>query len=112
MYVLCQWCLCVYAGCLTLFFAISYPLRSVSQLTLLKGGTEVGITTYRPFGLTRYFTVPLDDVSCKRSRVASPTHAAMKIHGHSMYYLLDTRDGRFHEPELFDYVIGLNRSFK
>jgi len=103
-------CLCI--GCLVLFFAASYPLRSVSALTLLKGGKELGVTTYSYFGRTRYFSVPLEDVSCTRSRLSSPNHAAMKIRGHWMYFLLDNRDGKFHQPQLFDYVIGLNRSFK
>jgi len=100
------------AGCVALFFTLSYPLRTVAQLKLLKGGRNVGVTTYWHFGRTRYFAVPVDDVSCRRSRASSPAYAAMKIRGHWMYFLLDTRDGRFHEPELFDYVIGLNRSLK
>lgn len=103
---------CVSLGCVALFFTLMYPLRTVAQLKLLKGGRDVGVTTYWHFGRTRHFTVTLDDVSCKRSRTASPTQAAMKIRGRWMYFLLDVRDGRFHEPELFDYVIGLNRSLK
>jgi len=103
---------CLHAGCMVFFFSVFYPLRSVSCLTLLKGGNELGVTTYSYLGRTRCFTVPLDDVSCKRARTASPTHVAMKIRQHWMYYLLDARDGQFHQPELFDYVIGLNRSFK
>ena len=101
----------LFTGGLVLFFTLTYPLRSVSALTLLKGGNKLGVTTYSYFGLTRYFTVPLEDASCKRSRLSSPSYAAMKIRGHWMYYLLDKRDGKFHQPELFDYVIGLNRSF-
>lgn len=103
---------CLGLGFVVLFFTLSYPLRTVAQLTLLKGGRNLGVTTYWHFGRTRYFTVPLDDVSCRRSRTASPAYAAMKIRGHWMYFLLDTLDGRFHEPELYDYVIGLNRSLK
>ena len=100
------------AGCFVLFFALSYPLRNVSRLTLLKGGRDLNVTTYSHFGRTRHFTVPLDDVSCTRSRTASPAFTAMKIRNHWMYYLLDGRDGTYHEPELFDYVIGLNRALK
>jgi len=95
-----------------LFFALLYPQRTVSRLTLMKGGNNLTVTTYSHFGRTKDFTVPLNDVSCTRSRLSSPTHAAMKIRGRWLYFLMDTRDGRFHEPELFDYVIGLNRSFK
>ena len=84
----------------------------MAQLRLLKGGRDVGVTTYWHFGRLRYFTVPLDDVSCRKSRTASPSYVSMKIRGHWMYFMLDVRDGRFHEPELFDYVIGLNRSLK
>jgi len=102
----------VYAAFVALFFTMNYPLRSVSRLTLLKGGKDLQVTTYWHFGRMRQFVVPLDHVSCRRSRVSFPTHAAMKIRGYWFYFLLDTRDGRFHEPELFDYVIGLNRSFK
>lgn len=99
-------------GCVALFFTLIYPLRTVAQLKLLKGGGDVGVTTYWHFGRTRHLTVPLDHVSCSKSRTASPTHVAMKIRGYWMYFLLDTRSGRFHEPELFDYVIGLKRSLK
>jgi len=91
------------------FFALTYPLRTVSSLVLLKGGNKLGVTTYSYFGRTRYFTAPLEDISCRRSRLSSPTNIAMKIRGHWLYFLLDTRDGRFHEPELFDYAIGLDR---
>lgn len=98
-------------GCSIFFYSVIYPMRSVSCLTLLRGGKRLGVTTYSYLGRTRYFAVPLDDVSCKRSRIASPTYVAMKLRGHRMYYLLDSRDGQFHQPELFDYVIGLNRSF-
>jgi len=103
---------CVRAGCFVLLYSLGYPLRTVSRLTLLKGGNQLSVTTYSHFGRTRHFTVPLDDVSCKKSRMSSPAHASMKIRGRWLYFLLDTRDGRFHEPELFDYVIGLSRSFK
>ena len=102
----------MFAGCVALFFTLIYPLRAVARLTLLKGGRDVAVTTYWHFGLRRQFTVPVDHISCAKSRTASPTHVAMKIRGYWMHFLLDTRSGRFHEPELFDYVIGLKRSLK
>lgn len=72
----------------------------------------VRVTTYSHFGRTKDFTVPLNDISCKQSRLAEGVQVSLKIRSRWFYYLLDKRAGKFVEPQLFDYVIGLNRSIK
>jgi len=99
-------------GYIVLMFAIIYPLRTVAQLTLLKGGQFVRISTYNHLGNVRHYKVPLNDISCKYSRASKGPLVSMKVKGHWFYYMIDKRDGVFHNPKLFDYVIALNRFSK
>jgi hypothetical protein len=103
---------CFGLGFLVMMFTLIYPVRTVTNLTLLKGGNQLRIMTYGHFGQSHQFTVPLDSVSCSKSRQASDVQISMKIRGRLFYYLLDTREGKFVEPLLFDQVVGLNRSVK
>lgn len=103
---------CIALGYVVLFFTWMYPQRTVSKLVLMKGGQMVRVTTYSHFGRTKNFTVPLNDISCKQSRLAEGVQVSLKIRSRWFYYLLDKREGKFVEPQLFDYVIGLNRSIK
>ncbi|KAK2142575.1 hypothetical protein NP493_4837g00007 [Ridgeia piscesae] len=73
------------------------------------GGEALQVDTYTHFGRMRNFTVPLSNVSFLQSREAKATNLAMKIKGRNFYYLLDKNNGKFQEPELFDYVVGLKR---
>jgi len=101
---------CMGLGFLVLMVTLVYPLRSVTNLTLLKGGSNLSVTTYGHFGRQRQFVVPLGTVSCLKSRnVPGTVQVPMKIRGRYFYYLLDAREGQFVEPVIFDHVVGLNR---
>lgn len=97
---------------MVLFFTVLYPKRSVRSLTLLKGGKNVKLATYTYFGKTTQFTVPLEEVSGMQSRNSKGATLALKVKGHWWYYMLDKRKGVFHQPDLFDHVVGLQREFK
>ena len=90
-------------------FTWALPLRSVSKLILLQGGKALKVSTYSHFGKTRTFTVPLEHASFMQTRISSGTNLSFKIKKHMGYFLMDKNAGRFHERELFDYVVGLHR---
>ena len=100
-----------FAGSLAMFFTWLYPQRSIHQLKLLKGGQKLQITTYSHFGRTRAFTVPLEHVSSQQARSAAHSTISLKVKGKWFYYLMDKK-GHFNQPALFDYVVGLKRTFK
>ncbi|XP_069665534.1 transmembrane protein 223 [Haliaeetus albicilla] len=95
--------LIVAAGCL-------FPLRAVRQVTLLRGGSEVTISTHGPMGLGRgpTVTVPLRHVSCRAHRSEVPAAVPLKVKGRLFYFLLDKR-GQIYNPRLFDITIGAYR---
>ena len=88
-----------------------YPARAVQTLWLLKGGNSVRVSTYSVFKKYQTLTVPVNSVTCLQTRADASAQIPMKISGKWFFYLLDKR-GKFHNPELFDFVIGLNRSLK
>lgn len=102
----------VFVGYVVLFFTWIYPQRTITKLILKEGGQLVRFSTYTHFGRTKDFVVPLRDISCAQSRQAKGVQVSVKIRGRWFYYLMDKREGKFLEPRLFDYVIGLNRSLK
>jgi len=103
---------CLAMGYVVLAFTVIYPLRTVARLTLLKGGKVVRLSTYTHFGQIRDYLVPLKDISCRHSRAARGPQVSMKLRGRWFYYMLDKREGVFHNAKLFDYVVGLNRFSK
>ena len=88
-----------------------YPARAVQTLWLLKGGNSVRVNTYSVLKKYQTLTVPVNSVTCLQTRADAAAQIPMKISGKWFFYLLDKR-GKFHNPELFDFVIGLNRSLK
>jgi len=103
---------CLAMGYIVMSFTFIYPLRTVARLTLLKGGQTVRLSTYTHFGQVRDYLVPLKDISCRHSRAARGPQVSMKLRGRWFYYMLDKREGVFHNAKLFDYVVGLNRFSK
>ncbi|KAM9251654.1 transmembrane protein 223 [Cariama cristata] len=95
--------LIVAAGCL-------FPLRAVRRVTLLRGGTEVAISTHGPLGLGQgpTFTVPLRHISCRAHRSEVPAAIPLKVKGRSFFFLLDKR-GELSHPRLFDITVGAYR---
>lgn len=85
-------------------------MKSVRYLVLRKGGEELTLVTYAPFGKTRMLTVPLNRVSCKEMRSRATSSLPLKVKGHYLHYLLDMQ-GEFKNEVLFDHTAGLKRNF-
>ncbi|MGH0173851.1 UNVERIFIED_CONTAM: hypothetical protein FKN15_066328 [Acipenser sinensis] len=83
-------------------------LTVVSRVLLHRGGQEVTFTTYYPFGGTSSFSAPLRHVSCVAHRAEVPSMIPIRVKGHALYFLLD-KQGRFHNPRLFDVTVGAYR---
>ena len=95
-----------------MFFTWIYPQRAIRQMTLLKGGQNLEVTTYSHFGRSKSFTVPVDHLSVQASRSSKGSQVSLKLKGRWFYYLMDKRDGKFHDTELFDFAVGLQRDLK
>ncbi|BFZ11935.1 hypothetical protein BsWGS_14974 [Bradybaena similaris] len=102
--------LCFSLGGIVLFMTMAYPRRAVRNLWLLRGGSEIQITTYSWLGKTQTFKKPLEHISFMQSRTGSGHHIPFKIKGKPFYYLID-KQGSFHNNDLFDFVIGFKRNF-
>lgn len=88
-----------------------YTLRSVRYLILRKGGGEVTLVTYGPFGKNRMITVPLRDISCTEMRNRTKTSLPLKVKNRYFHYVLDMK-GEFKNAALFDSTAGLRRNLK
>ncbi|RMB90478.1 hypothetical protein DUI87_33079 [Hirundo rustica rustica] len=98
-------------GSLTLAAGCVLPLRSVSRVTLLRGGSAVTIGTPGPLGLgRRSLTVPLRDVSGRAHRLEVRAAVPIKVRGRPFFFLLD-KNGSFSDPRLFDITVGALRKF-
>lgn len=98
-----------FVACAVLAYAWITPLRAVHKLTLLRGGEKLKITTYSQLAQKTSFTVDLDHVSFSKARNHAANTLSMKVKDHWLYYSLDIQSGKFHNPRLFDYVVGLQR---
>ncbi|KAF5272740.1 hypothetical protein FQA39_LY07767, partial [Lamprigera yunnana] len=85
-----------------------YTLRSVRYLVLHKGGSKLSFVTYTPLGANRIMTVPLENVSCRESRLLANSQLPIKIKNRFMHYILDMK-GEFKNNSLFDSTAGLKR---
>ncbi|XP_060110366.1 transmembrane protein 223 [Heteronotia binoei] len=99
---------CLTVGCLILVAGFIFSRRSVSRVILHRGGQEVTLTTYYPFGLPSSFTVPLRNISCMSHRSEVPAMIPLKIKGRPFYFLLD-KQGRITNAKLFDITVGAYR---
>lgn len=88
-----------------------FTLRSVRYLVLRKGGESVTFVTYAPFGQNRMMTVALENVSSQEIRRNAKSQLPIKVKNRFLYYILDMR-GEFRNTSLFDYTVGLKRTFK
>lgn len=87
-----------------------FTLRSVRFLILRKGGRDVTLVTYGPFGHNRIMTVPLKSISAQQPREMADTLLPLKVRNRSLFYVLDMR-GEFKNTQLYDYTAGLHRRF-
>ncbi|XP_078392587.1 transmembrane protein 223 [Cetorhinus maximus] len=99
---------CLTVGSLILVAGYLFARRSVCSLLLCRGGREVTVSSYLPFGRTSSFTVPLHQVSCMAHRSQVSSVIPLKIGGHPFYYLLD-KQGQFYNAKLFDTTVGAYR---
>ncbi|NXI43064.1 TM223 protein, partial [Galbula dea] len=111
-----KWRLGFTASCLTLGSLIVaagclLPLRAVRRVTLLRGGSQVTISTHGPLGLGRglSLTVPLRHVSCRAHRSEVPAAIPLKVKGQPFFFLLD-KEGQLYHPRLFDVTVGAYRN--
>ncbi|XP_037810844.1 transmembrane protein 223 [Lucilia sericata] len=87
-----------------------FTLRSVRFLILRKGGRDVTLVTYGPFGHNRIMTVPLKSISAQQPREMAEVLLPLKVRNRSLFYVLDMK-GEFKNTQLYDYTAGLNRRF-
>lgn len=85
-----------------------YTLKSVRYLILRKGGQQLTIVTYTPFGENRIFTVDLKNICAKEMRNRATSILPIKVKGHYFHYILDMK-GEFRNESLFDNTAGLKR---
>ncbi|XP_001869108.2 transmembrane protein 223 [Culex quinquefasciatus] len=91
-----------------LFASWMFTLRSVRFLILRKGGAQVSVVTYGPFGRNRIMDVPVRCISAQESREAARVTIPIKIKDRSFFYVLDKR-GEFFNNRLYDYTVGMRR---
>ncbi|XP_055529260.1 transmembrane protein 223 [Wyeomyia smithii] len=94
-----------------LFATWTFTLRSVRFLVLRKGGKNVSVVTYTPFGKNRIMDVPLNCISAQESREAARVTIPIKIRNKSLFYMLDKK-GEFTNTRLYDYTVGMRRNWK
>ncbi|XP_041037888.1 transmembrane protein 223 [Carcharodon carcharias] len=99
---------CLTVGSLILAAGYLFARRSVCRVLLCRGGQEVTVSSYLPFGSTSSFTVPLRQVCCVAHRSQVSSLIPLKIGGRPFYYLLD-KQGQFYNAKLFDMTIGAYR---
>ncbi|CAH1113303.1 unnamed protein product [Psylliodes chrysocephalus] len=85
-----------------------YTLRSVKYIILRQGGQLLTIVTYTPITANRMFTLNLKNVSALDTRASAKNHLALKVKGHSFYYLIDMK-GEFKNTTLFDHTVAVKR---
>ncbi|XP_053544833.1 transmembrane protein 223 [Bombina bombina] len=99
---------CLTVGSLIMAAGLLFSRRSVSAVTLHKGGELVTITTASLLGTGSSFSVPLRHISCMAHRSEVPAMIPFKVKGRPLYYLLD-KNGRITNAKLFDITVGAYR---
>lgn len=82
----------------------------MKYLILRKGGKDVTVVTYTPFGENRMFTLGLENINCKETRQATRSQLPIKIKNHWFHYIVDMK-GEFRNTTLFDHTVGLRRAW-
>ena len=90
----------------------AYINRTVTRMWLLSGGQDIRIETYRHLGKKRTKDCSLDSCDFKMPRNVKGINISFKMEGDKMNYMIDKKDGKFYEPELFDFVICFHRILK
>ncbi|NXO05013.1 TM223 protein, partial [Rhinopomastus cyanomelas] len=101
---------CVTIGSLLVAAGCLLPLRFIRQVTLLRGGAAVAISSHGPLGLGAgpTFTVPLRQLCGGSHRSQTAAFIPIKVKGRPFFFLLD-KSGEFPHPRLFDVTVGAYR---
>ncbi|KAM4617755.1 transmembrane protein 223 [Discoglossus pictus] len=99
---------CLTVGSLIVAAGLLFSKRSVSAVTLHKGGELVTIITAGIFGTGSSFSIPLRHISCMAHRSEVPAMIPIKVKGRPLYFLLD-KNGRVSNAKLFDITVGAYR---
>lgn len=83
-----------------------YPKRLVREITLLKGGKDILLQTYGPFGRTTTMETPLKNVSAQWGPKQAKTVLPVKVKGRFLMFQIYTQEGQFYNRLLFDDTIG------
>eukprot|EP00123_Amoebidium_parasiticum_P020809 comp5679_c0_seq1/m.1560 comp5679_c0_seq1/g.1560 ORF comp5679_c0_seq1/g.1560 comp5679_c0_seq1/m.1560 type:complete len:212 (-) comp5679_c0_seq1:143-778(-) len=100
---------CATIGASVAYICWLFPRRLVTNLSLLKGGENLQVTTYNSVW-TRTFTVPVRNVFALQSRESlhgRNSYLPIKVEGTKMFFVLDM-GGKFHDPDLFDEMLAEN----
>ena len=79
-------------------------------MELLKGGSLLRITTYGNLTRSKQHSVSMDKISCAVNRQNANPYVKVKRSDNRLLFMLDNKVGTFHEPELFDRIIGSIKS--
>ena len=97
----------------TLFLVLGMVLitRIVSNIHLMPNAKQVKIGHLNMFGFNRasnFKIIDLEAISSKQPRFARRTFISLQIRNKFLDFLIDT-DGKFHNEEIYDQTIGLQR---
>ena len=67
------------------------------------------LTTYTHLARKRTLIIPLQHMSFIQTRMEQGSQLPFKVQKRMGYFMMDKNKGQFHDNELFDYVVGLNR---
>ncbi|XP_003385675.1 PREDICTED: transmembrane protein 223-like [Amphimedon queenslandica] len=94
-------------GSLFAFTSVIYPRRTINKVMYSHSKQALEITTYTPLGGLTSKEVPC--LSVWRKGSAQSSHVSLKVKGDIFYYLLGEKNGKFHNPKMFDMIIGTRR---
>lgn len=99
-------------GVMCVFGAVIIPVRVVHKMSLLKGGHQVSITTFGPYGFPRSYNIRVDDITATVQRKSY--YSAIPINAKGFYpgFRIDNQNGTFLNTELFDDVVSIQKIFK
>lgn len=87
-------------------FSMIYPQRMVREISLLRGGKDLVVQTFGPFGRIITMELPVKEVSAQWGPKQAKTVLPVKIKGKRLMFQIYTQEGQFHNRPLFDETVG------
>lgn len=89
-----------------------YLRRLVHKITIVPND-RVKFEFFSAFAIGRppCLEVPLNSVSCEISRSTAKRFSILKLKNHLGYHLVSVKEGTFHDPKLYDSLLGYQRSW-